>query len=450
VRLPRAGFGSFVAALALAGALSAQEVAAHPAGTRVSVADDSLTSDFEVSGVKVILRRSTANEVVVANLYLIGGDQLFTPQTIGIEPLLLWTSERGTKKYTRDVLRRKMAALGSSIVVEPQDDWTMFGFRGVRAAFDSTWVIFADRLTAASLDSTQVEQVRAQVLSAVRQRRDSPDDLVQEVADSMTFAGHPYSLPASGNERSLSRFTVADLRRYRDTAIVTSRMLLVVVGNVQRDQLERLVASTIGKQPHGNFKWTPPTDPGTRTPAVDLLGRPLPTNYILGYYIGPPSTSPDYQALRVATAVLGGRLFTEIRSRRNLTYDVSAPFVERAISSGGLYVTTVYPDTTLALMKREIGDLQGGLVDEDNLEAIVQQFITEYFLNNETNAAQANFLARAQIYRGDYHLASNFVDELRRVSPNDVRAAARKYIRGVRFAYAGDTTRVSKAALLGF
>ena len=118
MRSLQAGFGSFVATLLLASTLSAQELAAHAAGTRVSVADDSLTSDFEVSGVKVILRRSTANEVVVANLYLIGGDQLFTPQTIGIEPLLLWTSERGTKKYTRDVLRRKMAALGSSIVVD--------------------------------------------------------------------------------------------------------------------------------------------------------------------------------------------------------------------------------------------------------------------------------------------------------------------------------------------
>ena len=33
---------------------------------------------------------------------------------------------------------------------------------------------------------------------------------------------------------------------------------------------------------------------------------------------------------------------------------------------------------------------------------LVQQFITEYFLDNETSGAQADFLARAELYRGDY------------------------------------------------
>jgi zinc protease len=189
---------------------------------------------------------------------------------------------------------------------------------------------------------------------------------------------------------------------------------------------------------------------GARRATAVFVPRPLPTNYILGYFTGPPSVSADYQALRVATAVLGGRLFTEIRSRRNLTYAVESPFVERAISSGGLYVTTAYPDSTLTLMRQEISSLQRGLVDPDNLRVIVQQFITEYFLNNETNAEQANLLARAQLYRGDYRAAYRFEDELRHVTPEDVRLAAQRYMHDVRFAYVGDTSKVSHGKLSTF
>ncbi|MBX6330967.1 MAG: insulinase family protein [Gemmatimonadaceae bacterium] len=447
-------------AIALAAAAAFPALgAAGPAPTRPGpvVPVDTMTSSFDVDGIQVILRRNAANDVVAANLYLLGGTRQETEATAGIEPMMLWVSELGTTHYSREALRLKTAQLGSAIVVEPRPDWTMFGFRGVRAAFDSTWMIFADRLMNGTTDSAAVNLIRAQVLSAVRQRRDSPDDLVQYLADSVAFAGQPYGIEPTGTERSIAAITPEAIARYRATQLVKSRMLLVVVGNVSRAQVERLVHLTIGRLPEGNYRWTPPADSAVHADSIAaaraasvLVPRALPTNYILGYYTGPSSTSADYQALRVASAVLGGRLFAEVRSRRNLTYAVEAPFVERAISAGGLYVTTVSPDSVLRLMRREVRNLQNGLVDRDNLEVIVSQFITEYFLNNETNAEQANFLARAQLYRGDWRVADRFVDELRHVTPDDVRRAAQRYMHDVRFAYVGDTTKVSRALLDSF
>ena len=446
------GIDGFAAPMALPAVRPSQTPASRMEATAParSPAPDTMTSSFDVSGVHVILRRNTANDVVAANLYLLGGTREVADSNAGIEPMMLWVSEFGTKRYSREALRRKTAELGSTIVVEPRDDWTMFGFRGVRSTFDSTWMILADRLMEPTLDSSAVELVRAQVLSAVRQRDDSPDNLVQYLADSIAFSPSHYALSPAGTESSIESLSAAELRRFRDTHLVTSRMLLVVVGNVERAQLESLVRGTIGKLPKGDYRWTAPEGVGQRPGASVLVERALPTNYIQGYYSGPSATNPDYQALRVATAVLTGRMFAEIRSRRNLTYAVDAPFVERAVAAGGLYVTTTSPDTVLMLMRQEISDLQNGLVDADNLQVIISQFITEYFLNTETNAAQADFLARAQLYRGDWHAADSFADELRQVTPLDVRNAARKYMHGVRFAYVGDTSDVTKALLDAF
>src|SRR6185312_9553297 len=97
----------------------------------------------------------------------------------------------------------------------------------------------------------------------------------------------------------------------------------------------------------------------------------------------------DYAALRVATAVLAGRFFTEIRSRRNLSYEVDAPFLERAIGAGGVYVSTSDPNATLKVMRTELDRLQRELIDPQGLKRLTQQFITDYFLKNETNADQA-------------------------------------------------------------
>ena len=402
-----------------------------------------LTTSFEVSGVRVILRQNAANNVVAANLYLLGGARQVSAANAGIEPILLDVSERGTARYSKNALRRAMSRLGSEVVVRANADWTMFGIRSSTEVFESTWEIFADRVMTPTLATAEVNLVKAQYLSGIRQRRDDPDELASYLADSITFAGHPYSVSVAGNERSIQAIDSAALREYHNKEIVTSRMLLVVVGNVDRAHIEKLVAQTLGRLPRGTYKWTSPPRVPERETAVVVERRQLPTNYIVGYYSGPLATGDDYRALRVATTVLTGRMFAEIRTRQNLTYDVHAPFVDRAATVGGLYVSTASPDTTMKLMKAAVTDLQTGLVDPVGLRQMEQQFITEYFLDNETNAAQADFLARAQLYEGDYRAADRFVSELRNVTPEAVQRVARKYMKGFRFAYVGDPAKLN-------
>ena len=416
----------------------------------IALAMTTMTSSFDVGGIKVILRESKANNVVAANLYLLGGSRQVTPANAGIEALLLEVSERGTKNYPKVMLRRKMSRLGSEIATVPSDDWTMFGIRATTEVFDSTWAIFADRLMNPTLDPEDVSLIKSQFISGIHQRRDDPDALAEYLADSIAFSGHPYATSVIGTESSISSIDAAALKNYQASQMVKSRMLLVVVGDVDRAHIQRLVAATLAKMPEGTYKWTPPSRLPEGKSAVVIEQRLLPTNYIVGYYSGPLANSEDYQALRIATSVLTGRMFSEIRTRQNLTYDVHAPFLDRAASAGGLYVSTTAPDTTLRLMYTAVKELQDGLLDKDGLERLEQQFLTEYFLDNETNDAQASFLARAQLYRGDYRLADKFVDELKSVSPEAVQRVARKYMKGIRFAYVGDPSRLRRDLITRF
>ncbi len=407
------------------------------------------TSTYTVNGIQVI-HRKTNGAIVVANLYLLGGVRQLTAATAGIEAFLLAASERGTAAYPRAALQKAMARTGSEIVVAPHEDWTLVGVRTTTAELDSTWAIFADRLMRPTLDSSEVRLVREQLVSGLRQRDDSPDATLDYLADSIAFAGHPYSLMPTGTDRSIGRLTAAQLRTYHREQFVTSRMLLVVVGNVTRAKVEQLVSRTIGTLPVGAYRWTMPDTNATLPADVAFARRALPTNYLQGYFAGPPAGSPDGPALRVAAAILSGRLFAEVRSKRNLTYAVSASYRDRGLTSFGLYVTTTQPDTTLALMRTEVQALQRSTIPTENLRPLVAQFLTEYFLDNETITAQADFLARAQLYRGDFHAGDRFVSELRAVTGTDVRRVAQKYFRNIRWAYVGNPAQVSRARLLAW
>lgn len=411
---------------------------------------DSLTEQFTVEGIPVILRRVTANNVVAANVYLLGGTQQLSRESQGIELLLLEASEQGTRRYPREQLRARMAAMGSAIGVSPGVDWSVLGLRSTVAHFDSTWAILADRLMAPRLDSADLERVRTQIATAVGQRDESPDALLEHLADSVAFDGHPYGLSPVGTPASLAGLSRTELLAYHQAHVVKSRLYLVIVGNVTRAQVERLVRGTLGTLPAGAYTWSPPPVPVIPRGGATFVNRRLPTNYLLGYYAGPPATSRDYAALRLASAVLSGRLFAEIREKLNLTYAVDAPFRERAVAVGGLYVTTTQPDFVLSIMQREMRALQQGTISQDGLDRLVQQFIVNYFLDNETNADQANLLARAALYQGDWRKANAFADDLRAVTPEDIRLAAVQYFRNVRWAFIGDALRVDRRAFERF
>ncbi len=409
-----------------------------------------ITERFEVSGVRVI-HRQTNNNHFVANLYLLGGVRNHTAQTAGLEPMLLEVTERGTAAYPGDQLRRAMARSGSEIGTVPDVDWTVYALRTTRAQLDSTWRIYTERLLRPTLTREDFAFVRDNRLAAIRQRVDSPDALLEYLADSVAFAGHPYGLSPVGTERSLRSITHEQLVAFHREHMVTSRMLLVIVGNVPRARIERMVRETIGQLPRGSYTWTAPPR-GEQRPgsSVHIESRRLSTNYILGWWEGPPADDVDVPALRIASAILSGRLFGEIRSRRNLTYAVEARFRDRAITSGGLYVTTTRPDTTLALMRNEVKNMQTTRIPTENLRPLIQQFLTEYFLDNETTGAQADFLARAELYRGDYRAADRFVADLRAVTGEDVQRVSRLYMKQMRFAYIGAPSQVNRFRLMAF
>ena len=412
--------------------------------------DTAVTTKFDVDGVTVILRRNTANEVIAANLYLLGGARQLTPANAGIEALLLLASERGTRKFPGAAVRQRTATLGSTISIEANDDWSAIGLHAIRGTFDSTWAILADRVMAPTLSPGDVEIARDQLVAGARQRMTHPDGAAEELADSLLYLQHPYALEATGTPASLAAITVPQLRAYHAQQFVTSRMLLVVVGNVERADVERLVRGTIATLPRGSYKWTPPPPTATTGRALAIENRSIPTNYVLGYVPGPIATNRDYVALRVATAVLSGRLYTEVRSRRNLSYDVESQFIERAQGVGGLYVTTVDPNAVLRIMRHELSTLQTETVESGGLKRLEQQFITEYYLKNETNADQANVLARAEVFAGDYRAADRFMDDLQRVTPDDVRRVARQYLKDFRFAYVGDASKLDRSLLQQF
>jgi zinc protease len=407
---------------------------------------DSLTTAYTVAGIQVIQHVNRANDLVAVSLYLLGGTRQISERTAGIEPLLLHAAANGTTHYPDGLSQRAMARTGSVEFLDPTVDWTVVGFVTLRPDVDSAWQVFADRLMHPTLAAEGVRLARDRMLATVRRRYAEPDERIQIIANQVTFVGHPYALDPEGTEQSLVRLRPQDLADYAAAQMVKSRMLMVVVGNMDRARIESLVTTTIGNLPPGGYHWTlPPLVPRQQESHWLIEPRDLPTNYILGYFTGPTAASDDYAAFRVATSLLSSRLFETIRVEKGLSYAAYAPFLERAVAVGGLYASTPKPELVLPMMYDQIRFLQREEIERFDLHQYVNTYVLDYLTKSGTNADLSDFLARAELYLGDYRLTDKYMDRLHRVAPEDVLKAINRYMLNIQWAYLGDTARMAGA-----
>jgi zinc protease len=408
---------------------------------------DTATAIFEVAGIKVIHRPVRTNEVVAVNLYLLGGSRQVTPANAGIEPLLLMASEYGTRKYPGQAARRALAHTGSWITVSTSPDYTRFSSRGIKDEFDSTWTVFADRVMHPTLDSASVEIVRGKLLTEIKLGSESPDAMVERIADSLAFRNHPYAVDPQGTEASIAGITADAMHKYVREQMVTSRMLLAVVGNVPRAKLEQAIAKTLGTLPKGDYVWTLPPPWVAQKPEIATHARQLPTNYILGYFGGPQASSKDYPAFQLATILLSSIMSSEIRAR-GLSYSSYAPILDMGAAGGGVYSSTVRPDSVIKIVNEVIGAIEEGLLNRSNIVSYSESYLSRFELENELNSSKADILARAHLYYGDHRVAGQYADVIRKIGTQDVRRMARTYMKNIQYAFLGDTAKVPRKDMI--
>ena len=218
---------------------------------------DTVTVSYELDGLRVLHHRSK-EATFSAGIYLLGGTQLMTPQTQGIENLYLTASTYGTADFPGEEARKALARSGSTVYIDAGYDWTEFGASGLAADFDLTWALLTSRLLRPTLDSSAMNIARLRLLTRVRARMNSPGAQAYALAESLAYVGHPYALNPGGSEASLLALTADDLKTYATSQLVKTRLLVVVVGDIAREALDAQLTKSFADLPRGTYQWTLP------------------------------------------------------------------------------------------------------------------------------------------------------------------------------------------------
>ncbi|MBU1423728.1 MAG: insulinase family protein [Bacteroidetes bacterium] len=405
-------------------------------------------TEMNINGMQLIFKQAE-NDVVVVNLFIKGGAANLTPETAGIENYALQVAVTGgTKNYAKDEFNKNLEKLGSTITASSSNDFSVISLRCVKDNFAKTWELYEDVILNPLFDEIEVNLTRDKITSSIKTEDTNPDALIRKTMVKWYFEGHPYSNRPIGTTENIQKFSPDDLKNYYKQILENSRLLMVAVGRLDKKDLEKKTNALSSKLPAGSYKDTKLSPPKrSESSEYQIVEKPLPTNYIMGQYLLPNMNEPYYYAALLSHSILRDRVFEEVRTKRNLSYAPVAAMTTQKTSTGFIYVSTTNPDTAIMVMLDELNKLKTETIPEKDMKNHKMRFLTLDYMRQETNAMQAGALAAAQIYTGSWKNVALFVENIDKVTGDDIKTMSNDYINNLNFVYVGKKNKVNEEIL---
>lgn len=398
--------------------------------------------EMNINGVKVIVQPS-GNEIVEILTVIKGGVQNYPAAKSGIEALAINAlTECGTLKDDKNSFKNKLDKVSAQMGGNTGMDYASFRMNCIKGDFETVWPLYVDAMTIPKFDAKEFARIKQDAITMLRANESNPDYAIDRMARQTAFKGKNYAKDPQGTVETVSTLTADEARAYYKSIFNRNRMLMVVVGEVDRKTLEEKIASFLTKVPQG-APFTLKKD--SYQPAANSLQpkeKELATNYIQGITSAPQPGTPDYDAFVLAMRIFGTRHFVEVRSNQGLSYAPGAWFSGGLTPYANVYVTTTEPNKYVVTARQLIEKIKKEGFTEEELRNQKIGYVTNVYYRQETNNAQAASLAQNEVIHGNWKRAITIKDDMKKVTLDDLNRVFNKYISHISWVYQGDPKKV--------
>jgi len=253
------------------------------------------------------------------------------------------------------------------------------------------------------------------------------------------YQRHPIRHPVIGYEDVFVNITREQLMDYYRRNYLPQNMVVTIVGDVK--PLEALEEVILLARDFKRASQKPPVLPG-EPPQVGprWAEREFPPAQLTQAYVGFPSVSlehPDLYPLDVLAIILGrgrsSRLYRTIKDRKQLVLSIGAsnwtPHYARGIFMVSMALNYENVHKALGALMDEIEGIQSTSIAASELEKAKKQFVADHIFGKQTVEGIASSLATSYVATGDPYFDDLYVENIQRVTPEDVRRVAQGYLK---------------------
>ncbi len=389
------------------------------------------------NGLTVLVVDLPGRPLISASMVVVGGAVEEPHARAGATVLAARALTEGTDRYDAIALVEAAERLGASLHAEAGWDALTVGVDVPSDRLAPALDLVAEVLLRPTFPAAEVERLRDERLNDLLQAKADPRRRVEEAFVGTIYAPEaPYHRPSGGIRETVEGLTPDQLRATYEATLHPSRATLIVGGDLGGQDVvriaERLFAGWDGAGREGEPAASI-VDTGTSVGRlVHVVHRPgsVQTEIRVGHR-GLPRRTPDFHAVSVMGAILGGlfnsRLNMKLREEKGYTYGAGAgfdmrrgagPFAARAAVNTEVTVPAIVD--TLA----ELDRIREAPVDPSELAAARDFLVGVFPLRFETAGAVVGALGSLAVHGLGVEELVTYRSRIEAVDADAVSAAA--------------------------
>jgi zinc protease len=396
-----------------------------------------------VNGVKVIVQPS-GNEIVVIQTVLKGGVQNYTADRAGIESLAMNAlTECGTANDDKNSFKNKLDKVNAQVYGNSGMDYSSFVMNCIKSDFDMVWPLYADALTKPAFDAKEFDRIKQDAINNLKAQASQPDYAIEKLAKETAFTGKNYAKAPEGTEATVTKLTAQEAKDHYQSILTKSRMVIVVVGEMDSSVLKDKISAMLAVVPQGKPFTLVKETYAPKQNTFKAEKKDLATNYIQGVTGGPMPGTKDYNAFLLAMRIFYNRHFLEVRTNNGLSYAPRSYFDGGLTPNANITVSTTDPNKYIGVLTKLVDKTKKQGFTAEEVKNMKTTYITSFYYKQETNDAQSYSLASNEVVHNNWRRSLTLNDDLKQVTTEDVNRAFNKYITNLTWVYQGDPAKVN-------
>ena len=387
------------------------------------------------NGLRLVTEAMPHVRSVSIGVWLTRGSRHEPAEHAGIAHFVEHMLFKGTTSRSAEDIAQQVDSIGGQLDAFTSKEYAGYYVKVLDEHLPLAVDILSDLVSNPTFQPEDIEREQKVVLEEIKMVEDTPDDLVHEIFAESYWNGHPLGRPILGRPNSVSALDQPTLRKYFRHTYVADNFVVVAVGNLDHDDVRRIVAEKFVSIPPTGF---PVVDAApTVAPTVQVRQKDLEQSHVCLGTVGLPQNHPDRYAAYALNTVLGGsmssRLFQNVREKRGLAYSVfSSLSAYQDVGALSIYAGCGNDAVSelVAIVIAEIRRLTRDPLPSDELRRAKDHLKGSLMLNLESTSSRMSHHARQEIYRDRPDTLDEMLAEIERVSIADVQRLASQFFSG--------------------
>lgn len=397
------------------------------------------------NGLQVIVIEDHRTPVVTHMIWYRVGSADETSGKSGLAHFLEHLMFKGTEKHPIGEFSKRVIAIGGQENAATSHDYTNFFQRVPKDQLATMMEFEADRMTGLRLKDEDVLPERDVVLEEYNMRvGNSPDARLSEQAMAALYLNHPYGRPSIGWRSEIEKLNRQDALAFYKRFYAPNNATVVVAGDVLPDDVRKIAEATYGKQaanpeiPAQRLRPQEPPPAGPRT--VTLADPRVEQPSVRRYYLVPSAhttSGKETATLDVLAQALGG-------GANSYLYRALVIDRQLAVGAGGWYLSTALDDSQFAIsatpkpgiafadieqvMDQVIAGIARDGIRADELDRVKTQLVSSTIYAQDNQVEMARWYGSALVAGESIDDVMAWADNVRGVTSDEVRDAARKWL----------------------